>query len=553
MGKNPQTKVQLLKELEEAYAHIEKLEKIKTEYLKMEVTLRLLQDMFLKAFHASPIGIAICRLEDGCYVDVNESLLNMMGFEREEMIGKTSQWLGVWLEPDNREGVIKKLTAAGSLRDMEATFQTKSGAARYVILSMEIIELNGEQCILCLNHDITERRLFEAELRETEENLAAEKERLELLKMQKLESVGVLAGGIAHDFNNILAGILANAQLAKIKLEKGMDVSRCLTGIEEATIRATNLTKQLLTFSKGGVPIKKTTQISEVIQDTVDFGLRGTSARCNIKIPGDLWPVEVDEGQISQVINNLIINANQAMPNGGTIEVKVENVTVSNIDVTTVQAGKYIKVSIKDQGIGIPQENLTKIFDPYFTTKQTGSGLGLTTSYYIVKRHNGYLDVESKVGEGSTFRIFLPVSEGKIAAVGREAKLPLQGKGTILLMDDEEMIRNITGEMLEAIGYKVLLVKDGAEAIMVFKQVMVSGGFFDAVIMDLTIPGAMGGKETIPKLIQMDPKVKVIVSSGYFNDPVMSNYRDYGFSEVVAKPYKIEELNAKLCKLITKG
>jgi PAS domain S-box-containing protein len=384
-------------------------------------------------------------------------------------------------------------------------------------------------------HDVTNQRRLEKEF----------------LKIQKLESIGVLAGGIAHDFNNFLAGILANTQLSRVKLGKGKEITTDLQNIEKATMKAAGLTKQLLTFAKGGEPVKKVIALSELIKDAVYFALRGSKVRSELSIADDLWLVEVDEGQINQVINNLMINADQAMPEGGVIKVSAENMRInSSGDERSLQSGNYVRIAITDQGIGIPAENLPYIFEPYFTTKQEGNGLGLASSYAIIKKHKGYLDVKSTPGSGSTFYICLPASlEANVASL-KEDESVLKGTGKVLLMDDETNIRNSAGEVLSLIGYQVQLAEDGIAAIALYKQAKESGVPFDVVILDLTIPGGMGGRETLKKLIQINPQIKAIVSSGYSDDPIMSNYHKYGFCGVVTKPYRIEELHKKLLNII---
>jgi PAS domain S-box-containing protein len=371
----------------------------------------------------------------------------------------------------------------------------------------------------------------------------------ELLKAEKLESLGILAGGIAHDFNNILAAVIANLQLAMMKLDKGQDIRKYLTDLVETTLNASELTKQLLTFSRGGAPVKKTASMVELIRDTAQFALRGSKAGLNFLIPVDLWPVEIDEGQISQVIHNLIINANQAMPRGGIIEINAENFIAESG--SRFNPGRFVKISIKDQGIGIPKENLNKIFDPFFTTKNEGSGLGLASSYSIIRRHDGYIEVESVVNTGTTFLIYLPASTQDITRPIPENEVAVAGEGTkILLMDDEENILKVVGEMLEYSGYRVALAKDGVDAIGFYREALYSGDPFEVVIMDLTVPGGMGGQEAIAHLRDIDPRVKTIVSSGYANDPVMADFERFGFCGVVAKPFKLNDLNAVLRKVL---
>ncbi len=276
------------------------------------------------------------------------------------------------------------------------------------------------------------------------------------------------------------------------------------------------------------------------------FALRGSHARCKFNIMEDLWPVEVDEGQISQVVGNLAINADQAMPEGGVVEIRAENVTLLKEQVVSLEPGRYIRLSITDSGIGIPKDHLTKIFTPYFTTKQRGSGLGLATSYSIINKHGGVIIVESEIGRGTTFNIYLPASDKEIPKKEKKSMTTITGSGKILVMDDEEFIRNTAGEMLAAVGYTVGYANDGGEAIDLYIRARESGEPYDLIIMDLTIPGGMGGVETIQKLLEIAPDAKAIVSSGYANGPIMADFKEYGFKGVIAKPYRTDEL----CKVV---
>jgi nitrogen-specific signal transduction histidine kinase/CheY-like chemotaxis protein len=379
-----------------------------------------------------------------------------------------------------------------------------------------------------------------------------EKQRLEeeLTKMHKLESVGVLAGGIAHDFNNILTAIVGNLSLARAQAEPGGKVYKRVEEAEKASLRAKDLTQQLLTFSKGGEPIKTTASLNEIIKDSCDFVLRGPNVSCDFNIPKDLSLVEADEGQISQVIHNLVINADQAMPEGGTININAENVHLSSEEVQSLNEGNYVLITLEDRGTGISKKHLEKIFDPYFSTKHQGHGLGLATAYSIIKNHGGLLRAESKQGEGSVFSIFLPASMNKVASQGSDSADIHFGKGSILLMDDEKFIREIGKEILDHLGYQVATAVNGEQVLEMYASALQKNTPFDIVILDLTIPGGLGGKETIKKLIEIDPSISAIVSSGYANDPIMGNYKQYGFAGVVPKPYRIEDLSKALRSLL---
>ncbi len=390
-----------------------------------------------------------------------------------------------------------------------------------------------------------------AELKDANQELQsqiAEKLKIEeeLFRARQLESLGILAGGIAHDFNNLLTAIMGNTSLAKMFTKPGEKIYGRLEDVEKASVRARDLTHQLLTFSKGGAPIKKVTSIVDVIRDSSRFALRGSKSRCGITIMDGLWPVEVDEGQISQVISNLAINADQAMPEGGCVDIHAENVTLRQDQVVTLQPGRYIRISIADSGIGIPKDHITQIFTPYFTTKQKGSGLGLATSYSIVNKHSGVISVESEIGKGTIFHIYLPATEKTVLKKEAVTTTALTGSGRILVMDDEELIRNTAGEILSNCGYTVEFADNGAAAIDMYLHARESGRPYDAVILDLTIPGGMGGQEAMQKLLELDPEVNGIVSSGFANGPIMANSVEYGFRGVIAKPYHSDEL----CKVV---
>ena len=387
--------------------------------------------------------------------------------------------------------------------------------------------------------DITERKQIEEEI----------------LKSSKLESIGLLAGGIAHDFNNILTAIMGNISLAKSKVGPGSESYRRLTEAEKASSRAQDLTQQLLTFSKGGAPIRKAASIAELLKESARFVMSGSNVRCNFSIANDLLPADIDEGQISQVINNLVINAQESMSGGGIITIRAENVTVggqTGMTGMSLTDGKYIKITISDQGTGIQDDYIDKIFDPYFTTKQHGSGLGLTTTYAIVKKHDAYISVKSQMGVGTTFSIYLPASIGRQEIKKVIVEKSSAGCGRVLLMDDEEIIRDVAGSMLLHLGYDVDFAKDGDEAIYRSRKAAESGTPFDVIIMDLTIPGGMGGKDAVPQILAIDPKIKAIASSGYSNDPIMAEFKKYGFSAIVPKPYKLEDLKNVL-QQVTSG
>ncbi len=369
----------------------------------------------------------------------------------------------------------------------------------------------------------------------------------ELLKIRKLESVGILAGGIAHDFNNILSAILGNIELAA-RLVQDSDPQAALLLIEaqKAAQRASKLTGQLLTFAKGGDPVKETASVCEIVKESSQFILRGTHISCEYNCSqGDVWFVDVDSGQISQVIQNITLNAKHAMPEGGRIMVDCANVTDAAAEtLLSVNEGNFVRITIQDSGVGIPQQILDKIFDPYFSTKQEGSGLGLAISHSIINKHDGYLIAESETGKGAAFTIYLPVSEKlKIDTDTVIIDKTVIKAARIIVMDDDEMIRDLAKSQLNILGHEAVLVTDGEQAINRYRELQDRGIPADLVIMDLTIPGGMGGREAAEKLLELDSKARIIVASGYSNDPIMANCQKYGFSAAVVKPFDLADLS----------
>jgi PAS domain S-box-containing protein len=424
------------------------------------------------------------------------------------------------------------------LRDwqMECRLHHQSGEWRWFESHVKPFRTTtGKIVAVVVSRDITERRRIEEER----------------LRATKLESIGILAGGIAHDFNNILTAVFANIGLAKMLATKESTGSNPttverLTAAEKACLRARDLTKQLLTFAKGGTPVKNRASVTRLINETAGFSLRGSNVRCDLFLPENLWSVEVDEGQMSQVIQNLIINADQAMPDGGVIKILAENIVMENPQGLPIKPGQYVKVSIQDQGTGIHPESLSKIFDPYYTTKQKGNGLGLATTYSIMKRHDGHITVHSDLGIGTTFVFYLPaVDKGEVENVPEEPRLA-NGSGCLLVMEDEEDIRDILGTMLAHLGYEVDFAPDGVLAIELYRKAQQAGHPYVATIMDLTIPGGVGGKEAIHQLKELNPDIVALVSSGYSNDAVITDPEQFGFKGMVAKPYNLSDLGKAL-------
>ncbi|MCK4838756.1 MAG: response regulator, partial [Desulfobulbaceae bacterium] len=358
------------------------------------------------------------------------------------------------------------------------------------------------------------------------------------------------AGGIAHDFNNILTAILGNFNLAILDKDLNSRTKNLLVNAEKACWRAQGLTQQLLTFAKGGEPVKETSPLDLVIRDSAGFVLSGDTVACRYDIPDDLWMVEIDRGQISQVIQNIVLNASHATVGGGTIVISCENIKAIENELMSVKKGRFVKITIEDSGVGIPVKVIEKIFDPYFSTKQGGSGLGLAITQSIVGKHNGHLLVASVPGSGTTFTIYLPATDLGVGLVQGPTEVACSkvGKIKVLIMDDEESLRDVSKGMLTSLGHEVKLAEDGREAIELFEVAMASGDKFDLVILDLTVPGGIGGGDAAKEILACDPEAKLIVSSGYSNSPIMASCRDYGFCDAIVKPYSLEKLSGVIEK-----
>ncbi len=501
-----------------------------------EKALRESEEKYRGLIETASDAIFVMDAETGKIVDVNRKGQELLGRSADEIIG----WHHSQLHPADETGkytaLFKKFASHITPPDTAYHVLHKDGYLIPVEISTSIMELGGRKIIQGIFRDIRERLMLEEEIQ----------------KAQRLESAGVLAGGIAHDFNNLLTAVLGNISLAKAFIEPQGKVYERLTESEKAIMRAKDLTQQLLTFSKGGVPITRTVDISNMIVESAEFVLRGSNLKCECYIADNLWPVEADLGQINQVIHNLVINAYQVMPAGGSCRLEAKNILIKDTDPIPLQEGRYIKISVHDNGSGISPAHLNKIFDPFFTTKENGTGLGLPTAHSIIKKHGGLLTVDSEVGKGSTFHVFLPASDRIIQSDAEGEGHPElhMGVGRILLMDDEEFVREIATQLLEYLGYTVTAAEEGRAALELYKKALESGERYAAVIMDLTIPGGMGGKETIQALKKIDPGAITIVSSGYANDPILANFQEYGFDGMVPKPYKVEELAETLHQVI---
>ena len=507
-----------------------------TEAVRTRNALVRQRQYFSQLFTNAPVAIVLMD-DKSAILDVNKSFEQMFGYRREELIGGSVDDILTTEEVVEQAREFTRKIEGGEQVEGEGSRRHKDGSMIQVKLRGFPIYMQGKiSGVIGLYEDITERKRLEQEM----------------VKSQKLESIALLAGGIAHDFNNLLAGLMANLSLVRFHERENKKVLGLLTKAENACLRARDMTQQLLTFSKGGEPVRSVFYLEEALKQTVEFALSGSNVGYSLDIEEDLWPVMADRGQFNQVIQNLVINADQAMPGGGELIVHAKNKTMHEETAIPLQPGKYVLLTVSDNGVGIRFQDLDKIFDPYFSTKDQGNGLGLAIVFSIVKKHGGWIEVDSAPGKGTVFHVYFPAAENN--------KIELQPKSDseeqkwfdakILFMDDERDLAEVTANLLQEMGYEVVSVPDGETAIQEYEQALSANEKFDVVVMDLTIPGGMGGKETIKKLMKKDPLVQAVASSGYSNDPVMSRFADYGFRAALIKPYKIEELDAVIQKIV---
>jgi PAS domain S-box-containing protein len=483
---------------------------------------------------------------DGIVKNANREYLRLCGYkDLEEILGRSVlEWTSADKRVENADA-LKSCNKKGSIRNFETDYVDRSGNIIPVEINATTITTDNMPLIFALCRDVSERK------RDLEEKQTLE---MQLIRAQKMEAIGTLAGGIAHDFNNLMSGLFGYIDIAleyAQNVNESSKIKYCLEKSMSVFQRAKALTAQLLTFSKGEAPVKKTVSLAPLLKDTASFALSGANVNAVFNIPEDLWFCDVDEHQINQVIDNLVINARQAMPTGGTITISAENVYESVMVAPTLPSGHYVRISIKDQGCGIPSKYLPRLFEPFFTTKQTGSGLGLATSYSIISKHDGLISVESVPGKGSNFLIFLPASKSRLIENDPENNgVYNKGSGKILIMDDEPHICEVASMMMKNMGYTVTTASNGIETVDIFRKACESSSSFDLVVLDLTVPGGLGGKEVLRKILDIDPKARVVASSGYSDDPIMANPAAFGFAGKISKPYTRMELAKVLNKVI---
>jgi PAS domain S-box-containing protein len=539
--------------LDDERRHVEETRRLHGE--AMAALLQARQSERALADENERLGVMLRSIGDGVIatdLDGNVLLINnaaeaLTGWRRDEALGQPLTSVFQNVDPDTRKRCVNAIPALAGSGDA-------SGSRRSTVLvARDLTERPIEECAAPLRDGASRTIGMMLAFRDISDALRVQEERA---RAGRLASLGLLAGGIAHDFNNILLAVMGNISLARATMPQTVGAANALAEAEQACVRARQITWQLLTFSKGGVPVKKTITIARVLEEAASLALRGSSATCAFDLPPDLWPIEADEAQLVQVFTNLLINAQQSMPHGGVVAVRAENLFElmgKSRHALHVEAGPYVRVSITDEGIGIPREHVPRIFDPYFSTKQRGNGLGLATTYSIVKNHGGLISVDSQLGRGTTMELHFPAS----ARGGDDRHAPAlvvssgPGRRRVLVMDDEPTVRTLAANMLEFLGYDAEIVDNGRAAIERFKRAIGNKRPFDAVMLDLVVPGDMGARETIGHLTGIDPAARVVVVSGYAQDAAVASYGDYGFVAAMNKPYTLQELQATLETVIT--
>ena len=471
---------------------------------------------------------------DGRIRTANRAFTAMLGYQDPDEL-RNRPIADLAADPDEIKRILHQLAIQRETPNRELTLVNRDGAPVSMLMNAGVVTApeGGDRMIEAIAMDISDRNRAEEDRRRLE---------LELQQNQKLESLGVLAGGIAHDFNNMLMAILSNISLAKRSAASDPETQSRLDEAENVCLRATSLTQQLLTFSKGGRPIRKTATIARIVEEAATYAARSSNSSIDFRSSNELWPADIDKGQIAQVVQSLIANAMESMPYGGIITVTTDNSHLGDGDIPTLEAGRFVRIDVADTGNGIDEVNLDRIFDPFFTTKSGHTGLGLATAFSIVRSHGGAIVVHSGPEQGTRFSVYLPASDEHRATPEASAEDPFKGFGRLLIMDDDEAVRSAAAELLETVGYSVSTAADGAEAISLYTAAMDQDRPYGAVILDLTVPEGIGGRETMTRLLEIDPEVKAIVSSGYSTDPVMANYREHGFSGVAVKPYRLADL-----------
>jgi PAS domain S-box-containing protein len=503
------------------------------------------EDRFRVLAEQSMLGIAI--MQDDRIRFVNQAVSDINGYTIEEMSNWSMGDLAKRIHPDDVAFILeqaRKKQAGDPNTEAHYSYRliTRAGETRWIEQYSRSIEYGGRTANFVTMIDITSRKLAEASLSQLS---------LSMERTAKLESLGVLAAGIAHDFNNLLGGLFGHLDLARAALDAESTAAMHLGLAHEAFERAKALTGQLLAFAKGGAPLRKVSSLADCVQRCSDFALSGSNIKVELDLEAGLWNAKVDENQIAQAFDNILINAKQAMPKGGTLRITARNVTTGQGPAPDLAGGRYVKLSFTDQGPGIPPAILERIFEPFFTTKAEGSGVGLTAAYAILKRHEGHIEVQAPPNAGATFHAWLPATTDAPQSIRGADPAPEAGHGLVLVMDDDNMVRRMAGSMLAALGYEPVMTSDGAEALERTRALLAEGKHLSAALLDLTVRAGEGGRETVRPLRQLVPALPIIASSGYSEDPVMAQPERFGFTASLPKPFRLSELRDLLARLVT--
>jgi len=503
------------------------------------------EERFRVIAEQSMLGILI--FQDNAIRFVNQAVSDMNGYSIEEMATWNGGDFARVIHPDDvafvtEQGRKKLVSDPSALSHYSYRIFAKSGELRWVEQYSRSIEYCGRTADFVTCIDVSARKRAEESLSQLS---------LSMERTAKLESLGVLAAGIAHDFNNLLGGLFGHLDLARTRLDELSPARAHLDLAHEAFERARALTGQLLAFAKGGAPVRNVGSVASSVKQCAEFALSGSNVKVELELPEDLWNAEYDGNQLAQAFDNILINAKQAMPSGGTLRIAGRNVLAEQGPAPELAPGRYVKLSFTDGGPGISAAILQRVFDPFFTTKTTGSGVGLTAAYAILKRHDGHIDVESQPGTGSTFHVWLPAVFERTSQVGPKARAPKRGQGFVLVMDDDDIVRHVAGSMLKHLGYEPILTCDGLEALERTRALLAEGAQLSAAMLDLTVRSGEGGRETVRPLRQLIADLPIIASSGYSDDPVMAEPAQFGFTASLHKPFRLNELGDLLARLVT--
>jgi len=490
-------------------------------------------------FHAA--NDAIFLMQGDRFVECNPMTLKIYGCTEEQILGQPPYRFSPPCQPDGRD------SKAAALEHIQAAINEgpqffewlhvrHDGTPFLAEVSLNRVDLHGQVHLQAIVRDVTDARRHEEDRQ----------------RLAQIESLGIVAGGIAHDFNNILTAALGYVELGLQRASHPTEVTAALDRAVSAIDRARKLTQQLLTFAKGGEPVRNMVSLSRLIPESADFALRGSNVVCRFDFQEDLWPVEADEGQIGQVLHNLVLNAQQAMPQGGEIRIRASNVVAARENGAASPDPPSVRIDVIDRGGGIAPEHQAHIFEPYYTTKPNGLGLGLPTAFRIAQKHGGRLSLAVEPGVGCTFTLVLPASPGGVLSSHALPRVPTRGQGRLLVMDDESVLRDLLREVLSDAGYEVVCAADGARAVAELEQSKLQGKPFDLAILDLTVPGGMGGRQALPLLRGLEPGLRVIVSSGYSVDPTLSRFQEEGFDGACAKPYRLDTLLAEVQRVLAR-